>query len=484
VTFAGEPALITGFYDVNARREAEEMLRASENKYRELVESINEAIYELDANGRMTYISPVVEEVAGYSPSEIVGRPATDFVHPDDVSRAVEGLQRAVSGHPTPNEYRLLSKAGEVLWVRSFGRPIFEGDRVVGVRGVLTDITDHMLAEKALRDSEERWRSLTQNAPDIIMTVDSDDTILFINRTVTGLTVERVIGTSVYSYLPPEHHDTLRKPLERVFESGEIHSYEIAGVGPFGRTSWYFSRIGPVVRDGKVVAATLITTDITEQRQAEEALRESEARLRAFANAVPDIAFILDENGVYVEVLALPDTKDLLYRDAETLKGRRLHDVLPKKSADQFLSVVRKTIKTQEPQILEYVLDVQAGRRWFEGRTAQLGLAGEKQMVVWVSRDITERKQAEAAYQKAREELDRRIERVAKRGNPYGLTFRELTVLDLVSSGKSDREIATVLGIRPRTVNKHVENIRHKMKAESRTEASVRASREGLLDQE
>jgi DNA-binding NarL/FixJ family response regulator len=103
-------------------------------------------------------------------------------------------------------------------------------------------------------------------------------------------------------------------------------------------------------------------------------------------------------------------------------------------------------------------------------------------MAVWVSRDITEAKQREERRRKAREELDSRVERLAERGNVYGLSFRELTILDLVASGRSDNEIATLLGIRPRTVSKHVENILTKMASPSRTEASVRAVREKVLD--
>jgi len=131
------------------------------------------------------------------------------------------------------------------------------------------DLTGSKRAERALRELEEQWRSLVENIPDIVMTVDADGTILFINRTVLGLTVEGTIGTSVYDYVPPEHHDTLRKALEEAFETGEAHDFEIAGAGPFGRTSWYFNRIGPVVRDGRVVAATLSATDITERKLAE-----------------------------------------------------------------------------------------------------------------------------------------------------------------------------------------------------------------------
>jgi PAS domain S-box-containing protein len=393
-------------------------------------------------------------------------------------ARRISARKKAYSGAIARNVHR----DGRTVVVESSGLPILDAEgNVLGYRNVARDITERRRAEEALRESEEKWRSLVENAPDIIMTVSADSTILSINHTVPGLTVDSVIGTSLFDYVPREHHDTIRVAQERVFETGEPQSYEIAGTGPAGATSWYFSRIGPIVQDGTVVAAVLVTTDITEQRRAEEELRASEARLRAFANAVPDVAFILDENGLYVEVLAAPDAKDLLYANGDTLKGQRLHDVLPKKSADEFLSVVRKTIETQEPQILEYVLDVQAGRRWFEGRTAPLSLPGENQAAVWVSHDITERKQAEAEREKAREELDRKVERAAKRASRYGLSFRELTVLDLVSTGKSDREIATVLGIRPRTVSKHVENIRAKMGASSRTEAGVRAIKEKLL---
>jgi DNA-binding NarL/FixJ family response regulator len=96
--------------------------------------------------------------------------------------------------------------------------------------------------------------------------------------------------------------------------------------------------------------------------------------------------------------------------------------------------------------------------------------------------EIGERKRAEKALQKAREEIESRVERRMQQVNGYGLTFRELTVLHLVAAGQSDKEIATALGISPLTAHKHVANILDKMVAASRTEAGVRALREGLLD--
>jgi DNA-binding NarL/FixJ family response regulator len=106
---------------------------------------------------------------------------------------------------------------------------------------------------------------------------------------------------------------------------------------------------------------------------------------------------------------------------------------------------------------------------------------GGDPIVLIVCEDITERKRTEEALQEAREELASRVEVQLERGNVYGLTFRELAVLNLVAAGMSDKEIATTLGITLRTANKHMENILARMGASSRTEAGVRAVREGLL---
>jgi PAS domain S-box-containing protein len=204
--------------------------------------------------------------------------------------------------------------------------------------------------------------------------------------------------------------------------------------------------------------------------------------LKAFSRAIPDIAFVIDEDGLYVEVLAAPEREDLLYREAEALKGRTLHEVLPKGRADLFLSVIRETIETREPQILEYSLDVQAGRMWFEGRSAPLDFPGGKRMAVWIAHDITEKKRTERIIRRERARLAATLESSSSTPDPHGLTIRERAVLQLLADGKSDKEIASILDIRSRTVGKHVENLLVKMGAASRLEAGVRAVRDGLVE--
>jgi len=134
--------------------------------------------------------------------------------------------------------------------------------------------------------------------------------------------------------------------------------------------------------------------EISERIKAEQALRASEERLRAITNALPDLLFVLDEDGRYLDVLTAEE--NLLYTPAEKLKGRLLHEVFPEPQASRFWECVRATIATDRSQVLEYELEVPAGRRWFEGRTAPLrrSLNG-KQSIVFVARDITDRKRAE-----------------------------------------------------------------------------------------
>jgi PAS domain S-box-containing protein len=136
------------------RKRVEEALRDSEEKYRKLVEEISDVIYTLDTGGVVTYVSPAVESLLGYCPSEVMGRPFAQFVAPEDLEQSGTRFRQLTSSEaPGLNEYRVVTKAGDVRWLRVSSQPIAKGNQVAGVRGVLTDVTDRKQAQEQLAEA-------------------------------------------------------------------------------------------------------------------------------------------------------------------------------------------------------------------------------------------------------------------------------------------------------------------------------------------
>jgi PAS domain S-box-containing protein len=125
--------------------------------------------------------------------------------------------------------------------------------------------------------------SVLETAPDYILNVDRDGKILFINRTVQGTTVKETIGTNICNHMPPEYQDTIINTIEQVFQTGQCQSFETV-VTPEGTNikTWQVTRIGPVKHGQKIVAATIISTDITYRKEVEEKLKKKMEELRQF----------------------------------------------------------------------------------------------------------------------------------------------------------------------------------------------------------
>jgi PAS domain S-box-containing protein len=142
--------------DITARKKAEEALILSEEKYRNLVESINEVIFETDEKGIVTYVSHSIGGLRGYEQSDIVGRHFTDLVYPEDIPRLLEMYKRIMDGPIPLGEYRIVLKSGEFIWVQASSQAIFKEGRFLGLRGTLTDIHDRKVAEEEHRNLQER----------------------------------------------------------------------------------------------------------------------------------------------------------------------------------------------------------------------------------------------------------------------------------------------------------------------------------------
>lgn len=137
---------------------------------------------------------------------------------------------------------------------------------------------DPLLSEE-LVPSEDRWRGLVATAPDIILIINPDGAIRYINRTAQGYKVENVIGTCSYDYVHEDHRATQIEAVQTVLQTGEIQCVELAAYGTDGSLRWYTSRLGPYWEDGKIVGVTSIATDITEHKLAEQRLEEIAVKL-------------------------------------------------------------------------------------------------------------------------------------------------------------------------------------------------------------
>jgi PAS domain S-box-containing protein len=149
-------------HDISDRKQAEIALKASEEKYRDLVEKVSDVIYSVDAEGILTYASPAIESLLGISPEEAIGQPVAGFMLPDDLDRINQNFQKLMSGMVLSlNEYRMVTASSETRWVRISSQPINVDGRVTGLQGVLTDITERKILEEQLEveaTSAERER--------------------------------------------------------------------------------------------------------------------------------------------------------------------------------------------------------------------------------------------------------------------------------------------------------------------------------------
>ena len=179
--------------DISERNKAEKALKASEEKYRDLVEKVSDVIYSADMEGQITYLNPAVEDLVGLTPEQLVGQPFAKFILPEDLDRLQKNVQELFSGSvPGSAEYRIIRPSGEMRWIHVTSQPFKDGDQITGVQGVLTDITERKKVEaqqEKVTIEAERQRLARELHDSVTQTLYSID--LFSRATQSALEAEK-----------------------------------------------------------------------------------------------------------------------------------------------------------------------------------------------------------------------------------------------------------------------------------------------------
>ena len=230
-----------------------------------------------------------------------------------------------------------------------------------------------------------------------------------------------------------------------------------------------------LVRDNDGEPEYLISQviDISDRKQAEDALRGAEARFRALIGAMQDVIIVLDRDGRYVDVA--PNATDRLFRAPSELIGRLLHDVFPVPQADAFLANVRQALETRERVETSYDLVIRGERYWFEASV----LPQSDDRVVWIARDVTSRRRAEQALRESEEQL-RQAQKMEAVGQLAGGIAHDFN--NLLMSIMSNAELATLEPAGSESVSGYIEEIRNaSRRARSLTQQLLAFSRKQML---
>ncbi len=331
--------------------------------FAELFENSHDVIITLARDTTITLLNPAFETITGWQRSEWLGKVFPQLVHPDDLPRAAQIVKSVILGNKTDTfDLRIRGKSGMFNSIEFTVAPRQVDGKIVGLLGIGRDVTQRKHVESALSESQARWRSIAQNAPDTIMTVDHDGTILFINRSISEYGGGRAIGTTIFQNAPPEYHETLRIALQRVMESGETVSCEVAGNAGGPTNRWYSMRMGPIRNEDSIVAATLILTDITERMRAEADVLEWKNRYEAAIQASGHILYDWDPTAD--EITYGGNVEKTLGFTAEELNGplsRSMALIHPENRAAMELEI-QSVLFSRSPLHVEYRVQKKDGQ--------------------------------------------------------------------------------------------------------------------------
>jgi PAS domain S-box-containing protein len=394
--------------DITARKEAEQALRESEEKYRHVVEESLQGLT-IIRDGRPVYANPAMLEIGGFSSmDEYLALSARDMlaaVHPDDRDRIRRVMADRLAGKDVPagNEFRILRKDGQVRWVLTRAARV-EYNNAPAIQVTYFDITKRRTAEEALRESEDRYRKLVEISPNAII-LHQDGKILYVNPELVRILGARdtgeLIGRAVLEIVHPEYRQALKENIRRDLTGEHTPVMELQVLRTDGTPVMIEGR-GVSTMIGGRPAVLVALNDITERYRAGQVLEKSQKMYRTLAEASRDLIFVFDRDDrvEYVNSCAAAS----LGRPADQVIGQQRALLFPGEPGQHQAQALRRVFETGKSGRSEGILEMAGTPRWFDHYLIPVtDTDGRVTSVLGVSRDITDRKKAEDALRASEE---------------------------------------------------------------------------------
>jgi PAS domain S-box-containing protein len=375
--------------EIAERKAAEESL----SSLRKAVESSTVGITVTDLSGVIIYTNPAEAAMHGYAVDELVGRPAR-ILAPENIRKEM-----------TPAEINeLKSHTRETVNIRKDGLvfPINRTTDVVReqsgnplyIVSVSEDITEKRRIQEKIEESEKKYRNLVDNMQDLVYIIDEKGNIQFVNQAVadrSGFGIDELQGKSIADFFTKESLKYLEETYRKRTTGDEVGVYELDYYDRAGNVRTIEAKERPIIRDGKIVEVQGIARDITQRKQAERALRESETRYRELVDTISDYLYIADENGTVL--FANKSLCDDSGYSPDDIVGSNVSRFLTLESQELSAQLFKKQLAGEEIGAFEIDFSAKDGTiRTVEIRESHVWQNGRIVQIRGIGRDVTEKK--------------------------------------------------------------------------------------------
>jgi len=281
--------------DISKRKKLEQKLNTSEERYRLISENANDLITIIDNNFKYEYINEEVhKKLRGYSSEDLLGKSGLTFIHPDDFEEASKVLKEGFETGEGVGEARIRNKNGSYLWLEIRGKTFIDKDGIKKALLISRDITERKKTEKKLKDSEEKYRSLVEDAQEGVWALDENENTIFVNPRICemlGYSKNEMMGKNLHSFIP-DSMEALIKENRSNRKKGIKETYELQLVKKDGKIIWTEVKAAPIMYENQSYKGSFAyITDIKDRKTAVTQLKNSEEKYRELYENAPNAYF-------------------------------------------------------------------------------------------------------------------------------------------------------------------------------------------------